>query len=166
LKLKDVVTENGEIVDEISIERRYMKKKLHGRTVAVNPGAREVILFWVSRLYEKGFRHKDTALFCKDNGKAISRIDAWKIINAAKKMAGLKGKIATHSMRKTYGTNAHAELMRRNAAGESIDVLLETADMLGHSDPKSTMSYLPRNPKRRREVINAISILPERTEES
>jgi len=42
----------------------------------------------------------------RKSGKAISRVQAWRIIHAAVVAVGIAGKIACHSLRKTWGFHA------------------------------------------------------------
>lgn len=42
----------------------------------------------------------------RKNGKAISRIQAWRIVHAAVLAVGIAGKVACHSLRKTWGYHA------------------------------------------------------------
>ena len=50
------------------------------------------------------YRHGDYIFVSnRKSGKAISRIQAWRIIHAAVVTIGIAGKIACHSLRKTWG---------------------------------------------------------------
>jgi integrase len=156
LKLSDVI-EFNRIRDEITVERRNMKKKTRSRSVPLNDCVKYALIQHIQDMNRRGYCHKDDPLFPNKKGQPLGRREAWRIIKTAKTVAALPGKIATHSMRKTFGTNAHEKLMDYVAAGERRDVLLETAEMLGHIDPRSTLAYLPDTTQKTR-IVNDIGI--------
>ena len=55
------------------------------------------------RLYFPARRGEFIFASNRRDGRAISRIQAWRIVHAAAKSIGITGKIACHSLRKTWG---------------------------------------------------------------
>jgi len=69
----------------------------------------------------------------QNNGKApLQRDQAYKIINNAAREIGIKEKIGTHTMRKTFGYHAYKN-------GVSIELLM---DIFNHSTPAMTLRYI------------------------
>jgi site-specific recombinase XerD len=82
----------------------------------------------------------DTPVFCsrvKDPStgvlRAISRAQGWRILKEAFAANELGGKLATHSLRKTFATRVHTAY-----AGD----LRKTQRALGHQNINSTLHYL------------------------
>lgn len=134
LRLLDVMRA-GRLLDRVSVARRNMKKKVEGRTVLLHPEARAALELWVEELRAQGYMTSDTFVFQSRKGRnaALSRVQAYRILQAAYERAGVEGQTGTHSMRKTFANNVHERLGRD---------LLKTQKALGHRNINSTVSYL------------------------
>ena len=144
LRLGDVMEEDGTIKDRLTVSRRNMKGKKSSRNVALNPHGQKGMVPWLLELGEREVVHKDDFLFFsgRDTGRAIGRSQAWRVLTRTYKACGLKGKLGTHAMRKTFANNIYNHLLSRVAAGEAIDAFRATSKALGHADIKSTDQYL------------------------
>jgi site-specific recombinase XerD len=145
LQVKDVL-QYGKLVDRVEVSRRHMKGgkagKASSRSVPLHPEARAALSVWLEVLTVmlKGTLDPQTPVFCsrvKDAAtglrRAISREQAWRILKEAYTTNELSGKLATHSMRKTFATRVHAHYH-----GD----LLKTQKALGHANINSTIKYL------------------------
>lgn len=68
----------------------------------------------------------------KGDNKAISRIQAYEIINTAARAVGIQGNIGTHTLRKTFGYWAYK-------SGVDIAYIQK---LLNHSAPSVTLAYI------------------------
>lgn len=134
LRLLDV-TRAGTLLGRITVARRNMKKKVEGRTILMHPEAKEALSLWLEQLRAMGYMTSDTFVFQSRKGRnrAMSRIQAYRILQEAYERAGVSGSTGTHSMRKTFANNVHEKLGRD---------LLKTQKALGHKNINSTVSYL------------------------
>lgn len=134
LRLLDVMRA-GKLLDRVSVARRNMKKKVEGRTILLHPDARAALELWIEELRAQGYMTSDCFIFQSRKGRnaALSRVQAYRILQAAYERAGVEGQTGTHSMRKTFANNVHERLGRD---------LLKTQKALGHRNINSTVSYL------------------------
>lgn len=77
------------------------KKTGKTKTIALNKQILAAL-----RLYLPQRRGKFIFASNRKEAKAISRVQAWRIIHAAVVAVGIKGKISCHSLRKTWGYHA------------------------------------------------------------
>lgn len=85
------------------------------------------------RLALKDYKPASEWLFASRKGdRPISRVQAYDILNKAARLAGIKEKIGTHTLRKTFGYHARKQ-------GVSIEILQK---IFNHSSPSVTMRYL------------------------
>ena len=134
LRLRDLIA-NDRILDRVSVERRNMKRKREGRTVLLHPEAKAALAEWIDELLANGVDDDGTYVFRSRNGlnRAIGRVQAYRILEAAFEANGLTGKLGTHSMRKTFANKIY-----QNLDGD----LVKTQRALGHRSINSTVAYL------------------------
>jgi integrase len=134
LRLKDVL-QSGRIVDRVSIERRYMKKKIEGRTVLLHPEAKAALVDWLQELADLGYSTADSYVFQSRKGanRSITRVQAYRILKEACDSCEMTGKLGTHSMRKSFANKIYDKL-----GGD----LIKTQRALGHRNINSTVQYL------------------------
>ena len=103
------------------------KKTRKERTIALN----SQVLFALGMLIEE---RRSAFIFANNraDAKHISRVQAWRILKAAIEAIGLKGCIACHSLRKTFGYFAFK-------SGVSPVMLM---DLYNHSSFETTKRYL------------------------
>ncbi|WP_338470032.1 tyrosine-type recombinase/integrase [Niallia sp. XMNu-256] len=97
--------------------------------------------FYLNRQVEKVLKsylafselgHSDYLFKSKKNNHPITRQQAYRIINQAAKLAGITGKIGTHTLRKTFGYHAYRK-------GIAISIIM---DILHHQSPAETLRYI------------------------
>lgn len=110
-----------------------LKEKKTGKTksIAINPQAIQALKIYFFSLNPA---NKGGFLFVSNrkSGKAISRIQAWRIIRKAAQAVGLRGVIGCHSLRKTFGYHAWK-------SGVHAAVIM---DIFNHSSFTVTKRYL------------------------
>lgn len=139
------VLQHGKIMDAITVQRRNMKGgkagKTNSRTVRLHPEAKAALSVWLEVLQKRlgGTLDPQTPVFCSrvhgDDGtlRAISRVQAWRILQDAYLSNELPGKLGTHAMRKTFANRMYEHLNHD---------LVKTQRALGHANINSTVQYL------------------------
>jgi integrase len=133
LRLLDVL-QHGKVVERVTVARRHMKK-VEGRTVLLHSEARQALQVWLEELRQRGYMTSDVYVFQSRKGRnaALSRVQAYRILQDAFERAGVQGSLGTHSMRKTFANRMYSRL-----EGD----LVKTQRAMGHKNINSTVSYL------------------------
>lgn len=145
LRLSNVF-QNGHFTNEITVSRRHMKKKREGRTMFLHENAQVAIKELVEELRAQGKENPEILLFQSRQGenRAINRQSAWIILRKAFAACGLTGKLATHTMRKTFARRM------KELSGNDLGVLQK---LLGHAQITSTMSYVEVDESKLRAMV-------------
>jgi len=140
VKIKDVANKQGNIIEEVSVKACNTKTK-QGRTVNLNNMARKALKELVDVLNSKGIT-QDNKLFVSRNHdsqgkiKSITRQRAWQLIKELFELCEIYGKVATHTLRKTFAQEMYVLLKGKL---EKIQIAL------GHKSITSTIAYLSFN---------------------
>lgn len=126
IKVKDCIQYNT-IKASITVERRNTKGKVASRTIPLSKDIQDALKAYIVTIPHQEY------LFESQKGNKLSRIQAWRVIKDAALKNKLEGKIATHSMRKSYSKKIY-ETSKRD--------LVATQRAMGHKSVQSTISYL------------------------
>lgn len=155
LKVGDVY-QNSKPVSDLLFERSIVKGGEVSRVVPVNSDGRQAVselITWHSERY--GSIDTNHPLFPSRNGrkglKAMNRQTAHDVLKRAYEMAGLNGKLATHSLRKSFAQRLY----------EQTSDIYMVQEMLGHRSVSTTQRYLGVNYTSAREACEAMSVFVE-----
>jgi integrase len=129
----------GKVLDMVTVSKKSIKEKKEGRTMPINAKAKAALLPWLKQLEKVGRLESCTPLFLSKkagpNGapKAISRVQAWRVLNITYAACEITGQTGTHVMRKSFADRAYQKFK-----GD----IAKIAKALGHRNVNSTMNYL------------------------
>lgn len=129
------VWQHGRLVDRVTVARQHMKKRQEGRTVILHSEAKRALEIWLAELKATGSLLPTMHLFQSRKGinRAITRVQAWRILKEAYGTNDFTGQLGTHSLRKTFANKVYDRLNHD---------LVKTQRALGHRNVNSTVSYL------------------------
>lgn len=126
LKVSDVMDDRGNVRDRISMRE---KKTGKSKDFPIGKNARKAIQEYMAGIEPEN----DQPLFQSKKGNgAITRVQAYRILNEAARTVGIKEKIGTHTLRKTFGYHAYK-------AGYDLSQIQK---LLNHSSPGVTLRYI------------------------
>ena len=154
LQIGDVYQNRAPVTD-LLFDKSIVKGKEHSRAVPVNRDGRQAIdqlIAW----HRKEYRSiaKARPLFPSRNGqggKRMSRRAAHDVLKHAFEAAGLNGKLASHSLRKSFAQRLY------DRTGDIYAV----QEMLGHKNIATTQKYLGVNYQNVRQAVEAMAVSTE-----
>ena len=142
------VWQNHQPVKDLLFLRDIVKGKENARMVPVNADGRKAIadlISWHNEQY--GTLEKERPLFVSRKGNAaMTRKTGHIVLKEAFEKAGLNGKLATHSLRKSFAQRVY------DASGDVVLV----QELLGHADISTTRKYLGVSYQKAQRVVEAI----------
>ena len=139
LRVRDVL-EHGKITLHVRVSRGRMKGKIESRTVRLSPDATLALKAWLDVIEQRhGSLDPDMPVFhsrtrgAQGSARAISRVQAWRILQEALAADGLQGKLGTRCLRKTFANGVYERYHHD---------LAKTQKALGHKNINSTLAYL------------------------
>lgn len=134
LQIKDVY-QNGKSVGDLLFDKSIVKGGEVSRAVPLNAdgrGAIEKLIAWHQRQYKSIALSRPLFTSRQGNEVSMTRQSAHGVLKCAFETAGLNGKLATHSLRKTYAQRLYTQ------TGDVFCV----KEMLGHQNVATTQAYL------------------------
>lgn len=126
LQVVDVRDEKGRIKDRVTLrEKKTGKSKTF-------PFSETVVKALKEYLVDKDLANSSALFPSRKGGGPITRQQAYRILNDAAKAVGLKDKIGTHTLRKTFGYHAYLT---------GVDITRIQA-LMNHSSPRETLRYI------------------------
>lgn len=144
-KISDLVDERGKIKKSIYIREGKTRKE---RIIVFN---KEVEKALDQYLEDLGEYDSDWYLFKSKKGenKPISREQAYIILNDAAKMVGIKEKVGTHTLRKTFGYWARKK---------GIATIEQLQEIFNHATPAATKRYIGITQKELGEIYKSLNL--------
>ena len=155
LQIGDIY-QNGKPVTDLLFDKNIVKGGEVSRAVPVNVDGREAIEALIDWHREKYKTIAPTRpLFPSRNKRgsvAMNRQTAHDMLKKVFETAGLNGKLATHSLRKSFAQRVYEQ---------SSDIYL-VQELLGHRNVSTTQKYIGVNYATARETVEAIALRSER----
>ena len=152
MKVADVY-QNGAAVGDLLFDKGIVKGGEVSRAVPVNIDGRtaiEALIVWHVEHY--GGIDAQRPLFPSRQGSgALNRRTAHAVLKVAFEDAGLNGKLATHSMRKSFAQRLYEETRD----------IFAVQEMLGHKSVATTQAYLGVNYASLKDAVEAIAFTTE-----
>lgn len=147
LRRRDLV-QAGRLVDVVEVQSRYMKGARESRAVDLHQDGKDALGPWLAEMDALGWTDPADHVFRGFGPNApLSRIQVWKIIRAAARRAGLTGKVACHSTRKSFVMELLPALDNN---------LRDVMEVTGHRRFDTLMAYIRGNDKRARAAVRGL----------
>jgi integrase len=131
LTVGDVITNakadaRGKVLDRITLRERKTGKS---KDFPLSDNARKAIAEYLDT---RQYTRSEPLFISRKHGAALQRAQAWKVINDAARAVGIKDRIGTHTLRKTFAYHAYK-------SGRDITLIMR---LLNHASPATTLRYI------------------------
>ena len=153
------VWQNGQPVSDLQFDKNIVKGKENARMIPVNSDGRKAIeslITWHLQHFGGAlFENIDPErpLFPSQKGFALNRQAVHKILEKAFVAAGLNGKLATHTLRKTFAQRLY----------QQCNDIYMVKELLGHKNVATTQAYIGVNYVTAQDAVEAMSLAAEDT---
>jgi site-specific recombinase XerD len=149
LKIGDV-WQNKRPVTDLLFTKGVVKGKETSRVIPANKDCREAITFLIDwhKEHFSDLKPERPLFISRKAGKALTRTQGHRIICEAFSQAGLNGKLATHSLRKTFAQRLY----------DSTGDLALCQELLGHKNISTTRQYLSVSYEKCKKAVEAIEL--------
>lgn len=143
LRVRDVYTYNGRVVDKIKVPKHLMKGEKSRPAKRVYKEAKFYLEAWY-KILDKDFNAtRASYVFASRKGGAITPNGAWRIIKDVAREVGIPAKeIGTHSMRKTFANAIYDYWVEEAKNGARVEPMRMVQQELGHSLIEDTYRYM------------------------
>lgn len=145
------VYQNGQPVKDLLFQKDVVKGKETARMVPVNADGRKAIadlIDWHREQYST--LDPERPLFVsRKHQAALSRSQAHRVLEDAFTLAGLNGKLATHTLRKTFAQRCY---------DQSSDIF-QVKELLGHRSVETTKAYIGISYAKLQQTAQAIEVV-------
>lgn len=126
LTLGDVAESKSKVRGRISLREAKTGKQ---KDFPLSENAKKALQEY---LRTRGYDPAAPLLPSRKGSGALQRAQAWKILNEAARLAGIKERVGTHTLRKTFAYHAYK-------SGQDITLIQK---LLNHSSPAVTLRYI------------------------
>ena len=145
------VWQNYQPVKDLLFQKGMVKGKENARMVPVNADGREAIadlIDWHRGQYST-LDPKRPLFVSRKHQAALSRSQAHRVLEDAFTQAGLNGKLATHTLRKTFAQRCY---------DQSGDIF-QVKELLGHRSVETTKAYIGISYSKLQRTVSAIEVV-------
>ena len=160
LKVSDVY-QNGKPVTSLNFDKAIVKGGEVSRAVPVNVDGRaaiDMLVRWHREVYHSTEGGEPLFPSRKQPGgqhlQPMTRKDAHSVLKVAFEAAGLNGKLATHTLRKSFAQRVYKQ---------TGDIYM-VQELLGHQNVQTTQRYLGVDYVKARDALEAMALTTEKSE--
>lgn len=145
------VWQNQQPVSDLLFLKDVVKGKENARMVPVNADGRKAIADQISwHRGQYGTLDPSRPLFVsRKHQAALSRSQAHRVLEDAFTKAGLNGKLATHTLRKTFAQRCY----------DSCGDIFQVKELLGHQSVETTKAYIGLSYAKLQRTVTAIEVV-------